>query len=55
MKSQAVRLVDVLILGPFMVSYALSSMQTQRAKTAMLVSGLLTISYNLDNFLKARK
>ena len=51
MKSQAVRLVDVFVLGPFMIWMASRpSDAPPLARAALGVSGLLTIAYNGENW-----
>lgn len=52
-KSQMVRLLDVFVLGPFMIWYALQSwgMMPDVAVTPLLLLGILTIVYNGVNYL----
>ena len=49
-KSQWVRLLDVFVLGPFMIWYALATAGDEGLPTgsalALLVGGILTIIYN---------
>lgn len=53
MKSQAVRLVDVWALGPFMVWYGLRpSNVPELARGLMIVAGVATIVYNARNYLE---
>lgn len=52
-KSQAVRLIDVALLGPFMI-YAGTKLPTKTMQAAMVMAGILTITYNLNNFIKNR-
>jgi hypothetical protein len=52
-KSQMIRIIDVAILGPFMI-YAGTKLPTRIMQTAMIAAGVLTISYNLNNYLKNR-
>lgn len=48
---QASRLVDVFLLGPFMVWYAASTTEAPDwARFLLAVSGLMTIGFNLRNF-----
>lgn len=50
---QSARLSDIWILGPFMVWYAFQSRDMPDwARLAMGVSGLLTIGFNLRNYVK---
>jgi hypothetical protein len=55
MSRQWIRLLDVFILGPFMIWYALTSMHCEAmsapAALALLISGVLTIVYNGVNWL----
>ncbi len=50
-KSQSIRLIDVVLLGPFMI-YAGTKLPTRTMQTTMIVAGILTITYNLNNYLK---
>jgi cellobiose-specific phosphotransferase system component IIB len=50
-KSQLIRVVDVALLGPFMI-YAGTKLPTRIMQTTMIVAGILTITYNLNNYLK---
>lgn len=50
-KSQMVRLIDITLLGPFMI-YAGTKLPTKIMKSTMILAGILTITYNLDNYLK---
>lgn len=58
-KSQLVRMLDVLLLGPFLLWYALrydySTKKDERVKpvwkTILLIAGFYTIVYNAYNFL----
>jgi hypothetical protein len=54
-KSQWVRLLDVFVLGPFMIWYALATVGCglpPEAALILLVSGILTITYNGFNWLR---
>lgn len=53
-KSQWVRLLDVFVLGPFMIWYALATWSAvdPLAGLALLISGVLTIVYNGANWLE---
>jgi hypothetical protein len=56
-KSQWVRLLDVFVLGPFMIWYALmtagdAAALPAGAAVALFVSGVLTIVYNGSNWLR---
>jgi hypothetical protein len=51
-KSQGVRLVDVLVLGPFMVWAGMQGrLRPDWANAALVVSGVATIFYNGRNYL----
>jgi hypothetical protein len=50
-KSQFVRMVDVFLLGPFMI-YAGTKLPTRIMQSTMILAGVLTITYNLNNYLK---
>jgi hypothetical protein len=50
-KSQFLRVVDVLALGPFMI-YAGTKLPTKPLQTIMIVAGALVIVNNLNNYLK---
>lgn len=55
-KSQAVRLVDVFLLGPFMVWYAARSTGAPEwARAALTLAGVLTVTYNGRNYLEASR
>jgi len=51
MKSQQVRALDVVVLGPFMV-WAGSRAKSPTARLGLVVSGIATILYNYNNYLK---
>ncbi len=52
---QSARLSDIWLLGPFMVWYALQSEKMPDwARVALGVSGLLTIGFNLRNYVKVQ-
>lgn len=49
-KTQDVRIVDVVALGPFMIWFgATAKGMPEWAKLAMIVSGIATITYNAAN------
>lgn len=51
-KGQIARIFDILILGPFMMWYALKTPNVGKiAQGLMFSSGLMTLLYNLQNFL----
>ncbi len=49
MKTQNVRLVDVFILGPFMI-WAGMQLRDDWAKVAMIAAGAATMAYNWQNY-----
>jgi hypothetical protein len=53
MKTQTIRIVDVIFIGPLMV-YA-SAYLSGWQKQALLISGLATMAYNAANFLERSK
>jgi cellobiose-specific phosphotransferase system component IIB len=53
-KSQFVRIIDIALLGPFMI-YAGKKLPTKIMQSTMIVAGILTITYNLNNFIKNKK
>jgi hypothetical protein len=51
-KSQDIRLVDVFLLGPFMIWFGVIAENVPEwASILMVVSGVLTILYNAKNYL----
>lgn len=50
MKSQGVRLLDIFVLGPYMIY--LSRKLSPPHNTLLLISGIATIGYNLRNYLR---
>lgn len=55
MKAQGVRLVDVFFLGPLMIYAATREAMPGPLNAALLLSGILTITYNAQNYIKAAK
>jgi len=54
-KTQAVRLVDVFLLGPFMVwAGTRRSALPDWARAALVISGVATVVYNGRNYLRLR-
>jgi len=49
MKTQDVRLIDVFVLGPFMI-WAAFQLRDDWAKVAMIAAGGATMSYNWRNY-----
>lgn len=49
MKTQNVRLIDVFVLGPFMI-WAGYQLKNDLAKAAMIAAGAATIAYNWQNY-----
>jgi hypothetical protein len=54
MKTQAIRLFDVFILGPAML-YAGWMLRSKPIGTFLAVSGVLTSAYNWDNYQRAKR
>lgn len=53
---QDMRVVDVCLLGPFMVWYGLkSSRMPDWARLVLAVSGLLTIAFNFRNYAELKR
>jgi len=55
MKTQLIRLVDVLVLGPFMIYAARRPRLNALEKTTLTAIGAATVLYNLANYLAERK
>lgn len=56
MKSQAVRLFDVFVLGPFMIWFGSRSKKPDDlAKNFLVSSGIGTIIYNWKNYQRIKK
>lgn len=54
-KTQAIRLVDVFALGPFMVWFGMEAEDvSEAARFVMIASGIATIAYNGANYLRIR-
>ena len=53
-KTQNVRLVDVFLLGPFMI-WAGLQLENDIARVAMIGSGIATIAYNGNNYLRIQR
>lgn len=52
MKTQDIRLIDVFVLGPFMI-WAGTQLKSDAAKVAMIAAGAATIGYNWANYQQA--
>jgi len=50
-KSQLVRLVDVLLLGPFMIWFGIAKSPGKFPRSLMVTAGITTVLYNLQNYL----
>jgi len=51
-KTQFIRLIDVFVLAPFMIWFAIKSKGVSDiAKIMLVVAGILTITYNGKNYL----
>ncbi len=55
MKSQNVRLFDILILGPLMIYAARGARLGELERGALAAAGVGTILYNWNNYLEIRK
>lgn len=55
MKSQRVRLLDVLVLGPFMVWAAGRRELPEWARAGLAIGGALTIVYNAANYVELER
>lgn len=53
-KTQDIRLVDVFLLGPFMVWAATRLQPPGLARLALAVAGVYTIAYNWRNYVRIR-
>ncbi len=51
-KAQQIRLLDVLLVGPFMVWFGVSAQAPTWARLSMATLGVLTILYNGANYLR---
>lgn len=55
-KTQEIRLLDVLLLAPFMIWFGITATNVQQwAKFTMIIAGILTALYNGRNYLRKRK
>lgn len=54
-KSQAVRLIDVLVLGPFLIWAGHQRQLPSWGRDTLNAIGVLTITYNLRNYLETRR
>ncbi len=54
MKSQGVRVIDVLALGPFMMWVSEQRTLPTWARLTLYISGALTVAYNAENYLAQR-
>jgi hypothetical protein len=52
-KSQGMRIIDVLLLGPFMI-YAGTKLPSTTLKSIMVIAGVLVISNNLKNYVATK-
>jgi len=56
MKAQGIRLLDVYALGPFMIYFGVKAKKMPPwARAAMVMAGIGTVAYNLENYLKLEK
>jgi hypothetical protein len=54
-KSQWIRLADIAVIGPGMIFAALQMKPPAWVRTGLLVAGLGTVLYNLNNFLRIQR
>ncbi len=52
MKTQNVRLFDVLVLGPFLIWAGRSGKKTQAERSGLILAGAATILYNWRNYVQ---
>lgn len=55
MKSQAVRLVDVLLIGPGLVYAATRTAPPAWLRVGLVVTGVATVLYNLHHYLERER
>lgn len=56
MKTQTIRLIDVFALGPFMMYFAYQAKSmSDYERVALGLAGLLTITYNCNNYVMAER
>jgi hypothetical protein len=55
MKPQAVRLLDVFVIGPAMVAGGVRLQRSQPLGGALVVFGILTVIYNGHNYVRERR
>lgn len=53
-KTQVIRLADVFFIGPLMIYAGARGKFSLWIDTALLITGILTISYNADNYIRNR-
>jgi len=55
-KTQSIRLADIFLLAPFMIYFGLKAKGVSKTeKSIMIVAGVGTALYNLNNYLKQRE
>lgn len=54
MKAQAVRLLDVFVIGPTLIAWAARGQLSEADRIALAALGALTIVYNGANWIKVR-
>lgn len=54
-KSQAVRIIDVLIIGPYLIYLGQKGTVTNADKAVLVFLGITTLLYNLNNYIKNQK
>jgi len=53
-KTQLIRLADVFLIGPLMIYAGTRNKFSSWIDAALTVTGILTISYNADNYIRNR-
>ena len=54
-KSQTVRLIDVFLIGPYLIFISQKKGLNNIDKQFLLVTGIATLFYNLSNYLERRE
>lgn len=55
LKTQAIRLVDVFVLGPFLIWVSLRPRQSNLVRVGIAVAGIATILFNGANYLRLER
>ena len=54
-KSQWIRLADFMFIGPAMIYSAMGTRPPEWIKAGMVIAGVATIAYNLNNFMAIQR